>query len=305
MDQQDSGVNRSSKGKDGSRLEGFPDSAPHKIQHFDILLDELSEDDKERWLRLCRDVCYRDKICPPGVTVTVDDYRTVPQRATAALWAFVKRYKTTVSALVMIAVMGPLFGFNLIVALILMLVLHEAGHIYVLWRLKVPFSTPVFIPFIGAAITTSEIGNLWDEAMVGLGGPLLGTVTSLLALLLGMHLDSDFIFLAGAVGAWVNLFNLIPIVPLDGGRALRGVSRWFAPLGLILMGWWSYRNTRILLGLITLLLVKSVWRGFRGADTRPKLRWTQKGALVGIYLLLLCTLLALVFGTEILAALEG
>jgi Zn-dependent protease len=97
-----------------------------------------------------------------------------------------------------------------------------------------PVSAPVFIPFLGALITMKK--NPTDaatEAFIGIGGPVLGTLGGVAALGLGVYLDSAVIVSVAYAAFYLNLINLLPIHPLDGGRISTAVTRWLWLVGLV------------------------------------------------------------------------
>ncbi|MBM3261094.1 hypothetical protein FJY93_01610 [Candidatus Kaiserbacteria bacterium] len=129
--------------------------------------------------------------------------------------------------------LGPWFGIGLIV----MIFIHEMGHVIAL-RLK-GFETkgPVFIPFLGAAIFVPKFEDRETEAFVGYGGPLLGMGAALVAfgLWFATGQTSEILLLVSYLGVFINLFNLIPISPLDGGRISQVIGSWFKWIGLIML----------------------------------------------------------------------
>ncbi|HEY8343056.1 MAG TPA: site-2 protease family protein [Calditerricola sp.] len=120
------------------------------------------------------------------------------------------------------------------IGLVAMLLIHELGHVWAAKRRQLPVSAPMFIPFVGALITMRKIpDNAETEAYVALGGPLLGTVGATAAFLLGWATGSHAFYVAASIGLFLNLINLLPIHPLDGGRIVTVISRWLWFLGLI------------------------------------------------------------------------
>ena len=102
----------------------------------------------------------------------------------------------------------------------LLLMVHEMGHVIQLRREGVPASAPMFIPFLGAFVGMKEMPkNAWAEAKVGLAGPVLGTLGAGVCLAAAVATDSDLLRAVAYTAFFLNLFNLIPVVPLDGGRA--------------------------------------------------------------------------------------
>lgn len=109
---------------------------------------------------------------------------------------------------------GPWFG----VGLIAMLTIHEMGHVIALRWKGYPISLPVFIPFLGAVIFTKDHGDRETEAYIGYGGPLLGSIAAFLCMAAGLLTGSSLLLLTAFLGVYLNLFNMLPIRPLDGGR---------------------------------------------------------------------------------------
>ena len=96
------------------------------------------------------------------------------------------------------------------------------GHVIALRREGIKASAPMFIPFMGALISARSLGdNALAEARVGLAGPILGTIGSAACIAVWQITGHDYWRALGYVGLFLNLFNLLPVVPLDGGRAMR------------------------------------------------------------------------------------
>src|SRR5215510_9233281 len=121
--------------------------------------------------------------------------------------------------LLMIWVYTQLWGWQFALGFVLLLFVHEAGHLVVARKFGLKVGAPVFIPFMGAFIALKEAPrNAWMEAYVGIGGPMLGSFGALVCNALG-HFFAAPIFIALAwFGYFLNLFNLTPVGMLDGGR---------------------------------------------------------------------------------------
>jgi Zn-dependent protease len=127
------------------------------------------------------------------------------------------------------------WGLPFAVGFVLLIFVHEMGHAIVMRRLGIAAGAPVFIPFVGAVIAMKGMPrNAHVEALVGLGGPVLGSVGALVCLVLGWLTGSLFWYSLASTGFLINLFNLIPISPLDGGRIVGVLSRWIWALGYAL-----------------------------------------------------------------------
>ena len=120
------------------------------------------------------------------------------------------------------------------VGLVLLILVHEIGHVLAAKRKGLPVSLPLFIPFIGALIMMKKHPkDAVTEAYIAMGGPVVGTAGALVVYGVGIALNNPFLLVLANVGFLINLFNLIPIHPLDGGRISTAVSRWLWVVGLI------------------------------------------------------------------------
>jgi len=128
------------------------------------------------------------------------------------------------------------FGWRFAAGFIILLFIHEMGHLIAARMVGLKVGLPVFIPFMGAVIALREAPrNAWIEAIVGIGGPILGSLGAL-AVASCYLLTGNNLFLAlGYVGFLLNLFNLIPMVPLDGGRIVSAITPWLWLVGLVIL----------------------------------------------------------------------
>jgi Zn-dependent protease len=134
---------------------------------------------------------------------------------------------TSGSMLVSIVAYQLIFGWLFSVGFVLLLLLHELGHVIQLRREGIQASAPMFIPFLGAVISAKSMGDdAAAEARVGLAGPVLGTIATLVPLGLWLATGDEFWRALAYIGFLINLFNLLPVLPLDGGRAMAALSPW-------------------------------------------------------------------------------
>jgi Zn-dependent protease len=119
------------------------------------------------------------------------------------------------------------WGWSFAAGLVLSIYVHEMGHVAALKAVGLPASAPMFIPGFGAVVRLhARPPDRLTDARIGLAGPLWGLLASLAALGLGQLFPGAPVLKAvGATGAQINLFNLIPIWELDGGRGVRPLSR--------------------------------------------------------------------------------
>jgi Zn-dependent protease len=148
-----------------------------------------------------------------------------------------------------LATYGWMWGWSAGAVFIYLLFVHEMGHVLVNKRLGIPASAPYFIPFLGAIIALKKYPkNVEEEAWAALGGPVLGTVAALSLLPLWLLTGSHLWVWGMMIGAGLNLFNLIPVSPLDGGRIVGAISRHFWLLGLaVLVGLGLYLQETFLI----------------------------------------------------------
>jgi len=143
-----------------------------------------------------------------------------------------KLFTVVGSAFVSVAAYALIWGWQFGLGFVLLLFVHELGHVAVAKWQGLPVSAPVFIPFLGALILMKEMPqNAWREAQIALGGPILGSLGAAACWAAGAALDSDLLTALAYVGFLINLFNLIPVLPLDGGRAIGAVHPVFWVLG--------------------------------------------------------------------------
>jgi Zn-dependent protease len=132
-----------------------------------------------------------------------------------------------------VAAYSLFWGWQFAAGFVALMFVHEMGHVIQLRREGIKASTPMFIPFLGAAIFSRSLGdNALAEARVGLAGPVLGTLGALAVAVAGALTGSDLLLALAYIGFFLNLINLIPVVPFDGGRAMAAVAPWMWFVGI-------------------------------------------------------------------------
>ncbi|HEX4466454.1 MAG TPA: site-2 protease family protein, partial [Solirubrobacteraceae bacterium] len=143
-----------------------------------------------------------------------------------------KLLTTAGTALVSVAAYSLWFGWWFAVGFVVLLFVHEMGHVFQLRREGIKASAPMFIPFMGAVVMMRQMpDDALAEARVGLAGPVLGTAGSAACLAIGEAVNSDFFRALAYIGFFLNLFNMLPVVPLDGGRAMAAMAPWMWFIG--------------------------------------------------------------------------
>lgn len=213
-----------------------------------------------------------------------------------AVLAGVLKLKTLATMVLSIALYATEWGLPFAIGLVLLIFVHELGHWIVLHREGIPAGAPVFIPFLGAFIAMR--GRPRDasiEAKVALGGPVLGSLAAWAVLAAGLVTQRPLLVTLGHAGILLNLFNLIPVSPLDGGRAAGAFSRtfWIAGYALGVAAVVMTRSPLLLLVLVIGLF--TLWQRWRhpvpGYDVIPRSQRLMIGAVyAGLVLALVVTL---------------
>src|SRR5271157_4758657 len=143
---------------------------------------------------------------------------------------FLTFFTMCLSAFVYSFMMGIWFS----IGFVLLLFVHEMGHVIALKIKKLPASAPVFIPLLGAAIFSPNFGTKEDESFVGFGGPFLGALSCLAMFFIWKIIPNhpNMFLMLGYTATIINLFNLVPIRPLDGGRITQILGTWFLYVGI-------------------------------------------------------------------------
>ena len=201
-----------------------------------------------------------------------------------------KLFTTSASMLVSVGAYALIWGWKFAVGFVLLLLVHELGHVIQLRREGIQASAPMFIPFLGAVVAMKELPkDAVAEARVGLAGPVLGSLAALVPL--GLYaLTGDELFKALAfVGFLLNLFNLLPVLPLDGGRAMAALSPWMWLVGyaLLIVATFVFPNPIMLL--ILLFGGLETWRRWKErkspeAQAFHKVKPVHRAAVAAVYL---------------------
>ncbi len=178
-------------------------------------------------------------------------------------WPFIKvalpALKSGGLILVNIWVYARFYGWPFAVGFVALIFIHEMGHLIAAKIMGLKVSLPYFIPFMGAVIMLKEAPrNAWVESFIGVGGPLLGSIGAL-AVGCGFFYTGNPIFLVLCYyGFLINLFNLIPIVPLDGGRIVTALSPWLWLVGVVIFGArmaYSFAQGNLIFNFTTCLII--------------------------------------------------
>jgi Zn-dependent protease len=181
--------------------------------------------------------------------------------------------KTGSTMFLTIWVYSNLWGWKYAAGFVLLIFIHECGHLIAAKHSGLRVGAPVFIPFMGAFIALKDAPkNAWIEAKVGIGGPLLGSLGAFACHLAGIYYSQPLLIALAWSGYFLNLFNLTPVGQLDGGRIVTAISPWLWIPGLAVLGWQLWQNPASFLLWVILLLsiprVVSLFKRRSPADQR-------------------------------------
>lgn len=202
------------------------------------------------------------------------------------------KLKTMLSMLAFVGVYWGLYGWPLAVGFVLSIYVHEMGHVAALSRLGIRASAPMFIPGFGAFVKLEQpLRSTREDAIVGLAGPMWGLGAALTAYAVYLATSAGIWGAIASLGAWVNLFNLMPVWQLDGARGFSALSRpqrWAACLTAVGAAFLARQPMLWIVGGI------GVWRAFQANDEPGDRRAlaTYVGLVVSLAAIWLATLSA-------------
>jgi Zn-dependent protease len=193
---------------------------------------------------------------------------------------------TILTMLLAFGVYWTAWGWKFAFGLIACIYVHEMGHVYRLQKFGIKATAPMFIPGFGALVRLKQIPiNPIEDSRIGLAGPIWGLGAAVAVYLL--HLATGNASLAGIAqaAAWINLFNLLPIWQLDGGRGQRSlnkIQRW--TLVVLTFGIWYFTKE----GMLLMIGILSVVNSFTKAPDEPDYRGFAEFAFLIAALSALC-----------------
>jgi Zn-dependent protease len=174
------------------------------------------------------------------------------------------------SAVASFGVYAVIFGWQFGLGIVLLLLVHEMGHVVVIRAKGLPASLPIFVPLLGAAVFMKRLPQrVSDEAEIAIGGPLAGALAGAVCYAAFFATDSRLWLVLAYFSFLINLFNLIPVSPLDGGRVVGAISKWIWPLGLVALGvlfWYTQSLILLIVGWFGLMQTISRFRGGPALD---------------------------------------
>lgn len=168
------------------------------------------------------------------------------------------------SMLLTIWVYAAIYGLPFAFGFVMMILIHEMGHYIAAKQRGLDVGLPAFIPFVGAWINLRERPHDSEtEAYVAYAGPFVGTLAAFAAYFYGKQIDSDLWLAISYSGFIINLFNLIPVSPLDGGRITQVLSPRIWLLGapmLVALFFYSPSPMLLMIGIFALPSLRAAWK---------------------------------------------
>jgi Zn-dependent protease len=203
--------------------------------------------------------------------------------------------KTGVSMILSIGAYAMFWGWRFAVGFVLLIFIHECGHLIAARRIGLKVGAPVFIPFMGALIALKEAPrNAWIEAQVGIGGPMLGAFGAGVCGLVYLATGNPLFCALAYTGFFLNLFNLAPVGFLDGGRIVTALSPWLWLVGFAVMVFLVITHFNFIVLLILIFSLPRLFFLFRRKseaelryfEVTPAQRWLMAILYFGLIALL-------------------
>ncbi len=164
---------------------------------------------------------------------------------------------------------SPIFA----VAFMSLIMIHELGHYFAAKQIGVDVTVPVFTPLGAFVEMKSWPATAAQEAYIAMGGPFVGSIAAFAAMFASVKLGMPELGIAAKFGLWLNLFNLVPWSPLDGGRISQVLSRHLWVLGIILLGIFALNFQFSVLNIIVMVMILS--SGWKDVQFRSALAQEQ------------------------------
>ncbi len=179
-----------------------------------------------------------------------------------ALFQMGGTFTTALSMLVSLALYALAFGVKFAFGFIILLLVHELGHIVASRIVGLRASGPTFIPFIGAVISLNRPPiNAKMTANIAIGGPAAGTLSALACLAFYLWTNSMLMLVLAYTACVLNLFNLIPCAPLDGERIAAAISPRLWWIGSFVIGAVFLYTYNFLILVVFLFSLFELWQG--------------------------------------------
>lgn len=191
------------------------------------------------------------------------------------------------SFVVTIVAYSTQYPLAIVVGFVVITLIHEIGHAVVIRAMGLRAGYMVFIPFIGGAVSLKDQArSAYHDAIIGLAGPVAGTVASLICLQIYKWIEDPLWLLIACLGFGLNLINLIPLGMLDGGRISAAISKWMWVIGGGMVVYKVFQQPNPLIILIAVLAVFQVYASLEREKSDPhyfEITGAQRAAIAAGY----------------------
>jgi Zn-dependent protease len=158
-----------------------------------------------------------------------------------------------------------IWSWKFAVGFVLLIFVHELGHVAAARRFGIKVTAPMFIPFMGAFIALqSAMKNAYVEAEIGIAGPIWGSLAAAACHFIGLHYDMPLFLALAWMGYWLNLFNLIPAGQMDGGHVVQALWPWMQMVGFAILLYIAVMRPGFLIIMLLVLSLPRIIALFRG-----------------------------------------
>lgn len=180
---------------------------------------------------------------------------------------FGKLLATGGTMLLSVVLYAFIWGWRYAVGFVVLLFVHEMGHFIAARQRGLAAGLPMFLPFVGAWTQLKDMPHDAEtEAYVGMGGPLVGTLGALACYFVARDQHIDWLLAVAYSGFFLNLFNMVPMLPFDGGRITQVISPWLWLAGIpVMLGMLMWRPSPLLV-LIALLAATQLWSAWKSRN---------------------------------------
>jgi Zn-dependent protease len=206
-----------------------------------------------------------------------------------------------------VAIYSLAWGWEFALGFVVCLWIHELGHVFIAWRQGIPVTAPVFVPGLGAYVTTGRLRSepsLWAHGLVSLGGPVAGVLSGFACQALFVATRNPILEALAFTAFGLNLLNLLPFIVFDGARISRAIPPRIWTAGMLALGA-TYATGLIherwgvlWIALTALISLRRIWAGLTRADEPqgPGAPTTKQGLIMGLAYFTLSGLLCWLFG---------
>jgi Zn-dependent protease len=213
------------------------------------------------------------------------------------------------SALASFGIYAALYGWQFGLGIVGLLFVHEMGHFVVIRAKGLPASLPVFVPLLGAYVALRQLPrNALDGAEIAIAGPVTGALGGLACYAIYEQTGARIWLALAFFSFLINLLNLIPVSPLDGGRIVGAISKWIWPIGLgvvVLAFFYTHSILLLIVGWLGLVQMVSQFRAGARLDSYYRVSLAARIWVAVLYFGLTAALAVATFQTQGMLVIGG